>query len=99
MTTLERLSVVESKQDRANSDISEIKENQERNHADLASRFDVLSQTIHAKISDHETRLKSAEEVLEPFAKFKRKLWGAVVTSLLTIATIAIILLETQRIK
>lgn len=96
---IERLAVVESKQDRANQDISEIKHNQEMNHADLSSRFDVMTQAINAKISNHEVRIKSAEEVLEPFAKFKRKLWGAVVTSLLTIAVVAILLLESQRIK
>lgn len=98
-TTIERLAVVESKQDRANSDISEIKANQAHNHEDLSSRFDVLSQAIHTRLGNHEERIKSAEETLEPFTKFKRRLWGAVVTSLLTIAFVAIVLLESQRIK
>ena len=96
---LERLAVVESKQDRANNDIAEIKHNQEFNHADLTSRFDILNQTIHEKLENHEFRLKSIDETLEPFTKFKRKLWSAVVFSLLTIAVALLVLVEASRIK
>jgi hypothetical protein len=98
-TELERLAVVESKQDRANSDIQEIKHNQESNHNDLAARITALTLSIDGRILDHETRLKGAEETLEPFTKFKRKLWSAVVFSLLTLAVALIVLVESQRIK
>lgn len=84
-TTIERLAVLEEKQDRANQDILEIKTNQVTNHEHLSKKMDDIHSAVTSILNDHEERLKSAEETIEPFTKFRRNLWYMIVFSLLGI--------------
>lgn len=85
-TERERLAVVEEKQDRANADITEIKENQEKNLVILSEKIELLTKTINRTLSNHEKRISSAEETIEPFTKFRRNMWYMLVFSLLGVA-------------
>lgn len=94
MTTLERLAVVESKQDRANSDIASIKKNQELNHADLSSKIESLHKSLNNTLEDHDKRITGLEETTAPLTKFRRKLWQLIVFTVFGAAFLAILWVE-----
>lgn len=96
-TALERIAVVENEVKTVKKTVEKIETNQARNHADIAERIDRLTTQIDGRFVDHEARLKVVEDTTEPFTKFRRRLWGVIVISLLSIATVSFILMEVAR--
>lgn len=95
--TNERIAVLETEIKTVKATVTKIESNQSANHADLANKIELLTDSIDGRFTDHENRIKVAEETLEPLTKFRKRLWGIVVVSALTIATVAVVLAELKR--
>ncbi len=79
----ERLAVVETEVKSIKETVNRVEQNQSVNHEHLSKKIDELTKAVDDKITNHEVRLKQAEETIEPFAKFRRNLWMTIVFSLL----------------
>jgi hypothetical protein len=90
----ERLAVLETKVEQIRADVAEVRLHQSENHHELATKIDKLTKHIDGKLNDHERRIVSAEETLEPFTKFRKRIWGAIVVAALTLAFISLVLLQ-----
>lgn len=94
-----KLAVLETKMEQLKSDLAEIRTHQTDNHHELATKIEVLIKHIDGKLGDHEKRLSQVEETTAPFSKFRSRLWTSVVFAALSIATVAVILLEVNNSK
>lgn len=106
LTQIERLAVVETEIKTVKKVVSdvqttvqEVKECQSDNHIHVSGLINELKDSLSTKLSSHEDRIKAIEDTVEPFTKFKRKLWGMVVSVTLTCAFVAIIYVEVKRYK
>lgn len=96
-TGLERLAVLETEVKQVRADVAEVRLHQSQNHQELSQKIDKLLKHVDGKFTNHEVRIRSMEETVEPITAFRKKLWGVVVVAALTIATASVILLEIKR--
>lgn len=61
----------------------------------LTSSIDNLSSTVES----HDARLKFLEDIINPFAMFRRKLWSMIIYAVLTFAIISIVWVEIKRLN
>lgn len=95
--TGERLAVLETKVEQVRADVAEVRLHQTENHHELKKAIDKLTEHVDGKLSNHEKRISEAEETLQPFANFRRRLWGAVVVAALTLAVASLVILELKK--
>lgn len=95
--TGERLAVLETKVEQVRADVAEVRLHQTENHHELKKAIDLLTEHVDGKLSNHERRIANAEETLEPFNNFRRRLWGIIVIAALTLAFVSILILQFQK--
>lgn len=93
----ERLAVLETEVKQVRADVAEVRLHQSQNHQELSDKLDKLIVHVDGKFGNHEARISTMEETVEPITTFRKKLWGIVVVAALSIATASIILLEIKR--
>ena len=71
---------------RVETNVSRVETNQATNHENISNKLETLTNLIDGHIANHEKRIETIEETIEPFTKFRRNLWYMLVFSLLGVA-------------